>query len=523
MRNMLIAFSLSVGLIINAQQPPADSVAMTVAGKQVSLGEFEFIAAKNSGVDLSDEKSLKEYVELFKNFKLKVAEAEEMKIDTSAAFREELDGYKAQLIAGYFRDIKAEEEAAKVIYDRGDEYLSLSVILFPLDKKCLSKDTVAAFQSAMQALDRIRKGEDFDEVGAALAESSANDANKINYGRIPSFQPLEYPKALEDAVYSLQKGDISRPVRTLQGFYLVKVNERMPDPGKVQIAHLRIPLKSDKIKSEDEALKLANEIYTKGQAGESVIELMKEYGFDEEPSNGVLPPFGPGQIIKPVEDVAFSIKEKGGIAKPFLTEHGYHIVQMVDRIERPPFEQDKSRIIAIMSENERNFDLFKGFVERLKKEYGYTFYPEAYSELEKVAGEYFPGTGEFAQKTKGMDKALFRVGNDDVSQAEFCAYLTRNPLSAKTYAADYMGEIFNLFVREVVTSLEKDNLLSKHPEIPYLVQEYKDGMLLFEISNQKVWSKPVDEQPAIEEKWIAALNKKYNVSVNWNALKKLKK
>ena len=523
MKKMLVLSFLFISLALNAQLLKNDSVVMTIADKQVSLSEFEFIAGKNNGVNLSDEKSLKEYVELFKIFKLKVAEAEELKIDTTKAFNEELNSYKAQLVAGYLRDRNAEEDVAKTIYDKGSEYLSISLILYPLPEKSLPKDTVAVYEKVMQAANRIQKGEDFDKVGLEIAETSDEQEYKIFYAMLPSFLPLEHPKPLEEAAYSMKTGEISRPIRTQHGFYLIKVNDRKPYPGKIHIAHVRIPLKSDSIQAAEEAQRLADELYNKALAGEELASLIKEYSLDNEQANGVLPPFGPGQIIKPIEDVAFSLTSKGELSKPFLTEFGYHIVQLIEKASRPSFEQEKERIVSTMSNNNRNFELFNGFDERLKKEFNYTFYPEAYAELEKICEDCFPGTTDFALRVKEMDKVLFRIDGQDVPLFEFSRYLTTNPISTQTYAGDFMKEVYDLFIREVVTSLEKDQLLEKYPEILLLIQEYRDGMLLFEISNQKIWSKSADEQKTLEDRWIADLNKKYKTSINWNLLKKLKK
>ena len=67
----LLVLSLVFACMTGNAQVSADSVVMTVAGKQIPLDEFIFIAQKNSEVNLSDRKSVNAYVELFKNFKLK--------------------------------------------------------------------------------------------------------------------------------------------------------------------------------------------------------------------------------------------------------------------------------------------------------------------------------------------------------------------------------------------------------------------------------------------------------------------
>lgn len=118
MKKLLISLGVFACVTVNAQTA-SDSVVMTVAGKQVPLSEFIFIAEKNGEVDLSNTKSVKNYVELFKNFKLKVAEAESLGIDQTSSFKSELDGYRAQLINSYMSDKEGEKAAARAVYDRG--------------------------------------------------------------------------------------------------------------------------------------------------------------------------------------------------------------------------------------------------------------------------------------------------------------------------------------------------------------------------------------------------------------------
>ena len=169
MKKLLISLGVFACVTVNAQTA-SDSVVMTVAGKQVPLSEFIFIAEKNGEVDLSNTKSVKNYVELFKNFKLKVAEAESLGIDQTSSFKSELDGYRAQLIDSYMSDKEGEKAAARAVYDRGDHSVELTHILFRLPEKTVSKDTVAVYQEAMRVYERLQKGEDMETVGKALAE-----------------------------------------------------------------------------------------------------------------------------------------------------------------------------------------------------------------------------------------------------------------------------------------------------------------------------------------------------------------
>ena len=522
MKKLLISLGVFACVTVNAQTA-SNSVVMTVAGKQVPLSEFIFIAEKNGEVDLSNTKSVKNYVELFKNFKLKVAEAESLGIDQTSSFKSELDGYRAQLIDSYMSDKEGEKAAARAVYDRGDHSVELTHILFRLPEKTVSKDTVAVYQEAMRVYERLQKGEDMETVGKALAEK---DKEHVACEYVRCLLPMQSLKVFEDAAYSLPIGVVSEPVRTKLGFHLIKVHSRKPNPGRIHVAHILIAFPKDSAIQDSSAfLAKAQAIYKQVQEGADFGELAKEYSGDAASAKkeGVLPWFGVGEMVQPFEQAAFALSKPGDLSEVVETRFGYHIIKLIDKKGRPSFEEEEKALSRRMGQGERNFELYKAFDDRMKKEYGYVFYPEAYAELQALCNDCFPTDEAFYEKAKDMNKTLMQLDGKDFPQAEFAYYIQRCPFSTKTYAGDFMQEIYDLFIRDIVTTAERKNLETKHPEIPHLMQEYRDGILLFEVSNREIWSKPSAQQKVLEAKWIADLNKKYPVTVNWKLLKKLKK
>lgn len=519
----LLGLSLVFACLAGKAQTGADSVVMIVAGKQVLLSEFVFMAKKNSEVDLSDSKSLKAYVELFKNFKLKVADAEAEGLDKSSSFTTELEGYHSQLTASYLSDRSGEEAAVRAEYDRLSEMLELSHILFRLPPNTLSKDTVAVYQKARQAYERIQKGEDLTAVGEELSKA---DSEQVGFEYVHCLLPMQTVKAFENVAYDMPIGAISMPIRTTLGFHIIKIHSRKPNPGMCRVAHILIPFTQDSVtRNESDVLVLAEEVYKKASNGTDFAALAQTYSLDAASAKrgGELPWFGPGEMLQSFEEAAFGLAMPGDLSKPVKTRFGYHIIKLLEKKEIPSFEDKKKSWSRVMAQGERNFEYYKAFDERLKKEYGYVFYPEAYAELQALCNDYFPSDQVFYEKTKEMNKTLIHVAGVDFPQSEFAYYIQRCPFSTKTYAGDFMQEVFDLFVRDIVTTTERKNLATKHPEYTHLMQEYRDGILLFDISNRKVWSQPAAEQPRLEKEWIETLNKQYPVTINWKLLKKVKK
>ncbi|MDR1879900.1 MAG: peptidylprolyl isomerase [Tannerellaceae bacterium] len=495
-----------------------DPVIMTVAGKQIPLSEFLFIAGKNNEVDLSDAKSAKEYVELFKNFKLKVADAEAAGLDTTQAFRDELEEYKAQLISTYLSNKEAEEALARTIYDRQSEILEVSHILFKLPEKTIAKDTVSVYQQAMQVYEQVKNGDDFESFGKKLA---ADDPRYFAYEHIRALQPAYRTKAFEDAAYSTPAGGVSAPFRTRDGFHLVKVHSRTPNPGSIQVAHILLALPKDSA-ARDETEALAAELCKRARNGEDFGELAREYSSDNTRDNGgVLPPFGMGGVLKSFEEAAFALTVPGEVSDPVKTVYGYHIIRLIEKTGLPSFDNEKYYIIQALRQSGRGAELTP-LAGELKKGYGYTCYPEAYAELRRLCDDYFPSDRAFEENAKGMDKPLFRLAGTDYTQKEFVQYLSQNPYSTQTCSGDFLQEVFDAFVRERIGAIKLQDMDVRYPEYAHLVQEYRDGILLFEISNRKIWSQPVEEQAELEKRWIKELNGKYPVTINRKLLGKLK-
>ena len=188
----------------------------------------------------------------------------------------------------------------------------------------------------------------------------------------------------------------------------------------------------------------------------------------------------------------------------------------------PPYEEMEKSYYTTMRQGDRNFELFKTYDDMMKQKYGYVFYPEAYEELQRLCDNYFPTDSDFHKQARQMHKTLLRIHDTDIPQSEFAEYLRLYPFSTKTYSGDFMSEVYQLFVRDITNNLERRELDANHPELEKLMKEYRDGILLFNISNERVWSHPVEEQAKLEADWLKELDRKYAVKINRKVLSNLK-
>jgi peptidyl-prolyl cis-trans isomerase SurA len=526
MRKIVLLLISTVMITVTEAREKKNPIVMTVAGKEIPLSEFIFIAKKDNSVDLIDKKSVEKYVELFKNYKLKVSDAEALTYNLAPKFEQELNHYKGQLQESYLQDKATEDSAMRVIYNRmkvipGFKHLAL---LLP-EENIVSKDTIATYNKMLEAYNRINSGESVDSVGLQMTDYGKSQAGL--YETVDCIYPLQMPKVLEEKLYSMKPGELSMPIRSMYGFHILKLEKLTPNPGRVRIAQILTAYSSNNPTDEEKAetLKKSEDIYKKAVSGEDFVELAKQFSNDTTTGKGggLLNYFGLCQMVKPFEEMAFALKDTGEISRPVETRYGYHILKLIDKKPLAPFEEIESQLYQAMENSDYNFDLSRGFVEKVKAKHNFKYYPEAYDELLALADDYFPTDTNFYNRARAMTKTLVTLDTLVFPQYEFVEYMIRRPLSAPRYSKDYLNELFTMFGKDVATEFERRSLEKHNPEYNMLVKEYYDGILLFEISNKRVWSHPAEDQEKLEAEWLKELNEKYPVKINWKVFKNLKK
>jgi len=525
-RIVILLISVVVVATMDAKKKK-DPVVMTVAGRDVPLSEFVYMAKKDNSVDLKDMKSVENFAELFKNYKLKVIDAENLEINKSDRFKRELQDYCKQLQQSFLSDKPSEDSAMREVYERTKVIPAFRHLLFRFPEgELLAKDTVDAYNRAMAAYHRIKQGETLEEIGKSFETNNSNGLDV--YVDVEYVFPLQMVKVLEDKVFDMNVGEISEPFRSPGGYHIVELYRKTPNPGRVRIAHILTRFPSfENITPEDEEAtrKKSDSIYQLAISGQDFAQLAQTFSDDtlNGKDGGLLPYFGMGEMVAPFEKTAFAFTEIGEISKPVRTRFGYHVLKFIDKKDTTPFVELENAIYENMRRSDRKFDLYKGFDNKVKKQYGYVFYPEAYEEIKAVAADYFPADTPFVNRTKEMSKLLIRFDTIEFPQWDFIEYIYRMPQSNKQFTFDFLDEQFNYYIHEIVTELERNHLEQNYPEYNMLMKEYNDGILLFEISNKRIWSQPAEEQAKLEAEWQKELNEKYPVKINRSVLKQIKK
>ena len=487
------------GFLTNIALAQKEPVVMTINNKQVTKSEFLKIYTKNNPNPSFDKDSLDQYMELFEVFKLKVAEAEALGYDTIPRLKKELEGYKRQLALPYLIDSVQNQAMVQEAYNRTLTEVRCSHILVKLDPNASPKDTLAAYNRLLGLKARIEKGEDFASV--AKSKLGSEDPSVVNnggdLGYFTAFQ-MVYP--FEEKAYTTSVGSISEPFRTRFGYHILKVTDKRPARGTIKVAHLMISTGRDATaETRQNAEKKINEIYDSLAAGSSWEKMVSAYSEDANSIKraGELPAFGSGtsqRMVLEFEDAAFALKNVGEFSKPVKTQYGYHIIKLIEWTPVKSFDNMRRELQAKVNKDERSKVTQDSFVQKLRSQYAYQFAGDKNLEwfFANLDSTYFVGKWN-AEKLKS-NKTLFVLDGKKFKQQDFAKYVEKNFRTVrKDEVAVVVKQLYQQWEKNQILAYEESLLPAKYPAYKSLVQEYHDGIILYEIMQDQVWNKAVKD------------------------------
>ncbi len=517
MKIKITAFALALLFIIpifgEAQGRLDRKTLLTIGDEKVTVKEFMDVYQKNNmQSEVIDKKSLEEYLDLYINFKLKVIEAKNLKMDTLPSFIKELEGYREQLAKPYFDDENVSEALLQEAYERKLQDVRASHILIMLDKNAAPEDTLAAWNKTIKLRERILKGEDFGKVAAEASDDpSARDREAIpnqqpfrpgNKGDLGYFSVFDMVYAFENGAYNTPIGQISMPVRSDFGYHLIKVHERSEALGSIRAAHIYVALPPD---ADEELIKeketRINNIYQRIEEGMSFEDAARQYSEDRgsAQNKGILNKFTVNRIVPEFVETIKTLAP-GEIAEPIKTMYGYHIIKLISLEQPGSFEEEESALRERLNRDARAKKSEEAVIAKIKKDAKFRQYDKnLHAFVAQMDTSLIQGIFN-ATLYKDQSKPLFRLGKRKYTQADFAAFLEENHRKQSDIKPNvYAYQLYEQFVNESAIEYEDSQLEQKYPEFAMLMQEYHDGILLFDLMDQKVWSKAVRDTTGLQE------------------------
>nr|WP_319999618.1 peptidylprolyl isomerase [uncultured Draconibacterium sp.] len=486
MNRIIFSLMFFIAITLQAVAQPAESL-LTIDKHKISKDEFEYIYNKNNSnlyAD-ADRKTPKEYLELFINFKLKVVEAENLKMDTSQAFINELAGYREEVAAPYLTDIEFNEQQIEELYRRMKLEVDASHILLGIKQDASPEEEQEVLDKIKNIRKQIIAGKPFEDAAVEYSEDPSAQTNK---GHLNYFSAFRMVAPFEDAAFTTPVGEISEPVRTNFGYHLIKVHDTRPNKGELQVAHIMKNVGRNATPEEKAKAKTAiDSIYQLLLNGADFAELAKKESQDRRSAvrGGEMPWFSAGSIVKEFSDPAFALKNDGDISEPVKTAYGYHIIKRLKARPVPPFDEARALIESqIRKDATRQASGKKVFIEKLKKEYNFSENETTKAELAKL------NIGDNAVLPQ---ETFFTINNKNFGAKELTAFITQKNIKTGSFLS-----VYDNWVTDEITNIEDAKLEEKYPEFRYLMNEYHDGILLFNISQEKIWNYAAQDTAGLE-------------------------
>ncbi len=501
------ALLLIAGGSIIAAEPQADragQVLLTIDKRPVTLGEFEYLYHKNNSQQVAPQ-TIDQYLEMFINYKLKVTEAEAAGIDTTSTFRNELKGYAHDLAQPYLTDQTVEQQIIDEIYNRLKEEVNVSHIMMfsgkTPDEKLRSRTTLDSIRSAILA------GGDFEDMARRFSIDRASRDRGGNMGYITA---CRFPYTFEDAAYRTPVGQISEIVETPFGIHIVKPTGRRQARGEVLVQHilkLTRGLSPDQIKTKRNEIDSIHNLLVAGADFDDIAARESEDPGSAR-QGGRLPWFSTGRMVKPFEDASFALADgqTGGIVE---TDFGYHIIRRLDSRGIGSKEAMTPMIKNTIAQDERGSLPRKAALDRYKQKFNLTMNHPALAMVESVIRSNGSLDSATIARFASMPAPVATLdGGRQILLSELVSNVAPMNGIEPAQAYDILTQRLNAMIDEVITSLAIDDLANENADYRNLLNEYRDGILLFDISDRNVWTRAKDDTKGLD-KWFNSHRDRY--------------
>lgn len=512
----ILALSLSFCMSSVYAQVGSEKPLMTIGDESISKEEFVNTFAKNNDLKKTTAKELRDYLNLFINFKLKVKEGKAMQLDTSANFKAELSSYINQSAQQYLTDNEVTERLYEECVERARKHIHTSHILFNCSPDANPKDTMAIYKKALKIRKQILKGLDFNEAAVKYSEDiSARDYTNPqngkkqigNKGDVGYFTVFNFIYPFETGAYNTPVGAVSMPVRSRFGYHLIYVHDVVPAISRIHASHILISDTNAKhgIMSENVKAKV-EEIQQKLSQGVPFTQLVVDYSDDIATNihEGKMQAFAPNQRMGNFVDAAIHLK-KGQVSQPVPSIYGWHFIKL-DTIEYTNIDDDYKAILRTkLGRDNRNHISKESFISTLKKQYNYDESNRATGIkflCDNIPASYFQSTNHDITNLPNIDNQppMASFANKQILLKDFAKYISRfQGIELTSSLEKFLNERFEKYVEDILYSYEKDNLINKYPDFKELVNEYHDGMILYEINSQKVWTQAITDTVGLNQ------------------------
>lgn len=545
MKNFILLIFFTTSLCFT--QNNSNDILFTIGDDSVNTKEF--LRVYNKNLDLitdNSQKDIDNYLQLYIDYKLKVLEAYEKKYDKKESYISELNKYSTQLASNYLFDKNSQDSMLNEAYLRTKTEIKASHILIRIEEQDL--DTLDIYNKL------ISYREDFKNYDLSYLIKKYHDGKNIFVEDLGYFSAFKMIYSFESKAYETKVGDISMPFRTRFGFHVLKVEDKRESLGEVNVGHIMLSKDNNNSQSK------INSLYDSIIRGDNFESFAKKYSDDKNTSSvgGRLKPFTSGQLNSlPFEKAAFDLTEINEISKPIETKFGWHILKLYSKSKLSSFKEMESSLLKKVKNNSRSSVISNSFYKKLLNKYSINYDNDLTYFTDQLNGHNANNIWEIPS-TINKKKILFKINDKTLNYLDFANYIVNTSLSNGSIYSS-VTDLYKDFINQSVMNYYKSNLLSENTEYRYIYNEYKEGLMLFDLMQNEVWNKAKEDtiglktyfknnkslfkiannanplyedisgeviskyQIIFENNWITSLRQKKAIFIDKKVLKKIKK
>jgi len=494
MKKILATFLIILVSVSVFSQKKKD-ILLTVGDEPVLVNEFKRVYAKN--LDLVQEQSQKNvdgYLDLFIDYKLKVKEAYNQKLNESEEYKKEFSKYQEQLSRNYLAEDNVTSSLIKEAYDRSLIEISANHILILSKFDDLPQDTLIAYNKLKVIREKAIAGEDFTKL---VKENTEEPGGKERSGELGYFSAFSMVYAFENEAYNTPIGELSEIVRTQFGYHLIKVKDKRPKSPKISASHIMISGKvaGRNFKPEDRI----KELYAKIQQGESFEEIAKQYSDDKATAKegGKLRPFSRGEIrSERFVEAVYNLENTGDVSKPIESSFGWHIIKLNKRFSLPTFEEEEENLAKKVKNSDRAKVITQKVTKKIIEKYGYKAGEDYISFFNNyVNDDVLTKKWIYQEVPEDQNKLLFTIGHKNIRFNDFAKFIETRQASSRAYEVkeSLIKDFFNDFKEKELKQYFKNQLELENEEYAAVINEYRNGLLIFDVMDKNIWTKAKDD------------------------------
>lgn len=474
---------------------------------EIRKSDFEYAYHKT---DSLSNQSLDSFLHPYVTFLLNIEEAKNQNLDKDISFLNEYSSYIDFLEKPYLSDTISPDIVTRNIHDRLKENIEVSHLFLKFPKiPILPEDTVNTYKQAnyIKGIIDQKNAPSFDSLVSKYSQDSLT-LNSREPGYIGWLTALSIPLSFENAIYNSPVGSITNPIRTDRGYHFFKVRGKRADPGQINISYIELayPREFPTQNEKDSVAQLANKLYDELSNGADFAKLCQQYSSDRSTvgKGGNLGWFGVNRPLpESLESQLFAIEKAGTVVPPIESDYGFHIIKVIDKQPLVEWDQMKSDLEKAIEGSDRKSLITEAKINRLEKEYPYKVNEATYGKVQKIANTHLIADSTFREiVTPISDKTILNIGTSAFTVKDFTTYFERNPSTAYALSTDILANKFREFILESLIQTKRNNMLVENPDIRLLANEYRDGILYFNVMNKNVWDKSKSSKDQLQQVFV---------------------